>query len=407
MDSSDPEPTSQSGEWDGSVDTYSELAYINTADLSGTVKYLVKADETANNYWAIYTWDGTEWSRTRIQTYNTSAYWSYTDWYKTDGDMIHDENTKIDKQVTYQYELDTLELATGKHVKVTNADTGGWKLYMKTATDWENVGTENGTIRLSTKLYDYSQDATGFAGNDNFDDNFFDQEPSIETRKILQALRDDLLTNELAIEYNTLFFTGLRKVLEEQTYVDWMFKTSFMNAKNSVRELDQRKTYTIGTDSWIESYINEVKPFHTKLREYKLGYTGTDTQDGIYTDFDNPPFYDDTEEKIRSLNVSLDTSKLTEYPYQMWYDYHKKYVQSITVTAGGSGYQVAPTVTILGGTTGSTGPFQIQATSSSGTSTGKFGYYYPLFTSETQSNIWDSQNGGSGTSHSHTFDSMI
>ena len=73
---------------------------------------------------------------------------------------------------------------------------------------------------MSTKLYDYSQDATGYAGADNFDDNFFDQEPSTETRKILTALRDDLFINDLAIEYNTLFFTGLRKVLSEQTYVD-------------------------------------------------------------------------------------------------------------------------------------------------------------------------------------------
>jgi hypothetical protein len=48
----------------------------------------------------------------------------------------------------------------------------------------------------------------------------------------LTALRDDLFINELAVEYNTLFFTGLRKVLSEQTYVDWMFKTSFINAKN-------------------------------------------------------------------------------------------------------------------------------------------------------------------------------
>ena len=91
---------------------------------------------------------------------------------------------------------------------------------------------------------------------------------------------------------NTLFFTGLRKVLAEQTYVDWMFKTSFINAKNSVRPLDQRKSYTTGTDNWIESYINEVKPFHTKLREYRLGHTGTDTQDGLFTDFDSPTFYD-------------------------------------------------------------------------------------------------------------------
>ena len=409
LDSKDPEPTAQSLEWDASVDTYAELTYINTGDLSGTVNYLVKADETANNFWAIYTWDGTDWSRTKIQTYNTSPYWSYIDWYQVpdhhgETGMAHDENTKIDKQVTYQYELDKLDIAVGKHVKVTSADTGGWKLFMKTATGYTNVGTENGTIRLSTKLYDFTQDATGFAGDDTFDDNFFDQEPAIETRKILTALRDDLFVNDLAVEYNTLFFTGLRKVLSEQTYVDWMFKTSFINAKNSVRKLDQRKSYTPGIDTWIESYINEVKPFHTKLREYKLGYTGTETQDGIFTDFDNPTFYDNETGKIRPLNVDLDTAKLTEYPHQMWNDYHKKYVSSVTVTSGGSGYTTAPTVTIVGGTTGSTGPFQILATSSRGASSGSYGYYYPLFTSETQSNIWDSQNGGSGTSHSHTFD---
>ena len=404
LDSKEPEPTAQSGEWDETVNTYAELTYLNTADISGTVNYLVKADETANNYWAIYQWDGTEFTRTKLQTYNTSAYWSYTDWYKTDGDMAHGENTKIDKQIKYQYELDTLDLAVGKHVKVTSADTGGWKLFMKTASGWENVGTENGTIRLSTKLYDYTQDATGFAGTDTFDDNFFDQEPSQETRKILTALRDDLFINDLAIEYNTLFFTGLRKVMSEQTYVDWMFKTSFINAKNSVRQLDQRKTYTTGTDSWIESYINEVKPFHTKLREYKLGYDKTETQDGIFSDFDNPTFYDAATGKIRSLNVESDTDKLTQYPHQMWNDYHKKYVQSITVTSGGSGYEVAPTVTIVGGTTGSTGPFQIQATSSSGATSGQFGYYYPLFTSEKQAEIYDTQNSGSGTVKTYTFD---
>ena len=409
LDSKQPEPTAQSGEWDAVVDTYAELTYLNTADLSGTVNYLVRSDETANNFWSIYQWNGTEFSRTKIQTYNTSVYWSYTDWYKTDGDMIHDENTTIDKQVTFQYELDSLELAIGSHVKVTSADTGGWKLFMRTASGWELVGTENGTIRLSTKLYDYSQDATGFAGEDTFDDNRFDQEPRIETRKTLTAIRDDLFINDLAQEYNTLFFTGLRRVLSEQTYVDWMFKTSFINAKNSVRPLDQRKSYTTGTDAWIEDYINEVKPFHTKIREYKLGYTSSETQDGIFTDFDNPPFYCPISGKIRSLNVDSsgecsDTELITQYPWQMWYDYHKKYVQSITVTHGGSGYQTTPTVTVLGGTTGSTGPFQIQATSTSGATSGSFGYYYPLFTSEKQAEIYDSQNGGSGTTKSYTFD---
>ena len=348
LDAKEAEPTSASGLWDGQVDTYAELTYLNTADLSGTVNYLVKADETANNYWAIYQWDGMEWSRTRIQTYNTSNYWGYTDWYQVDSNMVHDENTVIDKQVTYEYELDQLDLEVGKHVKVTSADTGGWKLFMKTASGWENVGTENGTVRLSTKLYDYSQDATGYDGEDNFDDNTFDQEPVTETRKVLTALRDDLFIGDLAVEYNTLFFTGLRKVLEEQTYVDWMFKTSFITAVNRVRQFDQRKTYTTGTDDWIESYINEVKPFHTKLREYKLGYTAPEQHDGVITDFDNPPYYDESTGKIRSIHVPTEANKLTQYPWQLWYDYHRKHVQSITVYHGGSGYEVAPTVTITG-----------------------------------------------------------
>ena len=262
--------------------------------------------------------------------------------------MVHDENTPIDKQVRFEYELDTLDLAVGKHVKVTNADTGGCKLFMKTSTGWSNVGTENGTVRLSTKLYDYSQDATGYDGEDNFDDNTFDQEPVTETRKILTALRDDLFISDLKKEYNTLFFTGLRKVLEEQTYVDWMFKTSFITAVNKVRQFDQRKTYTTGTDDWIESYIKEVKPFHTKLREYKLGYNAPEQHDGVVTDFDNPPFYDATVGKVRSINVQSDIAKLTTYPWQFWYDYYRKHVQSITVYHGGSGYVKVPTVTITG-----------------------------------------------------------
>ena len=49
LDSKEPEPTTASGEFDATVDTYADLSYINTADISGTVNYLVKADETANN----------------------------------------------------------------------------------------------------------------------------------------------------------------------------------------------------------------------------------------------------------------------------------------------------------------------------------------------------------------------
>ena len=124
LDAKEPEPTAASLEWDATVDTFAELGYLNTGDISGVANYLVRSDETADNFWAIYQWDGTEFTRTRIQNYNTSNYWSYTDWYKTDGDMVHSENPTSDKQFTYVYELDTQTLDTGKPVKVTSADSG-------------------------------------------------------------------------------------------------------------------------------------------------------------------------------------------------------------------------------------------------------------------------------------------
>lgn len=399
LNSADPEPTAASGEWNSTVDTYADLTYIDTRDININDNVLVKSDEkNSRGFWAIYLWTGIEWLRTKVQNYKTSAYYSLADWY----DDTHSVDTIIDKQVTYQYELDTLDLAVNKHVKVLRADTGGWKIFQKTTDGFKNVGTQNGTIQLSKALYDYSINNTGFDGKDTFDNNFFDQEPTLEIRKILTALRDDIFVGDLKAEYNNIFFIGLRKVLEEQLYVDWLSKTSFINVTNSLRPLDQRKTYKIGTDDYVESYINEVKPYHTKIREYKLGYTGTDTEDGINTDFDLPAFYDGSE--IRNVDVNTDVAVMATYPYRFWRDNYKKYIDTITVTHGGSGYITAPTVTLVGGTTGTVGPFAVLGRSNSGTTSGQSGYFYPLYTAKLDADLADTQEGGSGNSDLFTFD---
>jgi hypothetical protein len=78
---------------------------------------------------------------------------------------------------------------------------------VRTTDGWDNVATENGTIQISTKLYDYSIDNTGFDGDDVFDGNFFDAEPILETRKILTALRDDLFLREIS-KWNTTIYSS-------------------------------------------------------------------------------------------------------------------------------------------------------------------------------------------------------
>lgn len=399
LNSADPEPTEASGEWDRRVESYADLTYIDTRDISGTINVLVASDEeNSKGSWAIYNWNLTEWTRTKVQTYKTSTYYNLADWY-AEG---YDTNTVIDKQINYQYEADTVGLEIGEIVKVLRADTGGWKLFEQTAEGLKNVATQNGTIQLSKALYDYTIKNTGFDADDTFDANFFDQEPTIETRNILKALRDDIFVGDLAVEYNNIFFIGLRKVLEEQLYVDWLNKSSFINVTNSLRPLDQRKTYRVGNENFVEDYINEVKPFHTKIREYKLGYTKTETQDGINTDFDLPAFYDGNS--IRNVDVTADVSVMATYPYRFWRDNYKKYVDSIVVTKGGSGYVTAPTVTLVGGTTKSVGPFTVLGRSNSGATSGQSGYFYPLYTAAADADLADRQAGGSGTSSLFTFD---
>jgi hypothetical protein len=392
------EPNFVSGEWDETVNTYADLTYIDTRDISGTLNVLIHNDEKySNNFWAIYQWNGVAWSRIKVQTYKTNAYYETVDWY----DTSFDSNKIIAKQIQYQYQLELTDVVVTEYVKVLTSDTGGWKIFEKTSTGFVNIATQNGTIRLNTSLYDYGLTNIGFAGLDAYDTNFFDGEPQFELRSILKALRDDIFINELSIEYNNIFFIGVRKVLEQLTYTDWLSKTAFISVSNKLRELDQRTSYRANTENYVEEYINEVKPFHTKVREYRLGYDTTDTQDGIFTDFDLPALYDGTT--IRNINLETDTHILNTYPYRFWKDNYKKYVTSIDVVDGGSGYTTAPTVTLVGGTTKSVGPFTVLGSSTQGSTNGTYGYFYPLYTAEIDSNVADGRAGGSNTSEVFVF----
>ena len=151
-----------------------------------------------------------------------------------------------------------------------------------------------------------------------------------------------------------------------------MFKSSFLNITNSLRPLNQRKTYTVGKDDYVEKYIKEIKPFHTKIREYKLKYTNQEIHGGIHTDFDLPPFYDASKNKVRppEPETETDTELMTTYPYKLWKDYYTKHVKSINITNAGSGYVKVPTISFVGGTVEDTGPYTVLGTSTSGASSG-------------------------------------
>ena len=164
-----------------------------------------------------------------------------------------------------------------------------------TSVDWTQsykvIGKEKGTLQFSSNLYKFSNTSYGFDGS-LYDAGIFDNSASTELRIILETLKNNILIDELKEDYLNLFFGSVRSALSEQNYIDWIFKTSFVKAQHSVGELKQKVTYNSDNLENFEDYINEVKPYRTKVREYVSAYSKVDTNQLSTTDFDIPSVYE-------------------------------------------------------------------------------------------------------------------
>jgi hypothetical protein len=341
-----------------SGDGYDSNTQLSVRDYS----VLVQSDETANGVWSIYAYNPSTktWSRTLSQSYDVRNYWSYADWYATGFNQF----TSADYLVATLAELNSITPVIGTIVKVTNATSNGWVLlecYSNTiSVDWtqvyNTVGIQNGTIQFNTNLYDFEGTTVGYDSN-IFDDSEFDVQARTELRIILNTIKNNILINDLKQNYLDLFFSSVRYAHTEQPYIDWIFKTSFVRATHNVGQLDQPINYPIDNLSNFQDYINEVKPYRTKIREYISQYTGLDTTSSAVTDFDLQPRYENGS--ITSINAiyengsiqSLDNS-LQSYPWKFWYDNAGFTVTDIKITNSGTGYITAPQV-IFEGASGS------------------------------------------------------
>ena len=326
---------------------------------------LVKQDSSSANLWSIYAYEPTTqtWSRVRSQAYDVRNYWSYADWYAPGYNLL----TAVDHSVNSLVELTNLEDTVGQLVKVRTTNLGTWLLLRKyaqsTSVDWTQsyqvIGRENGTIQISSSIYEFTDNLYGFDGS-LYDSNIFDNSAAVELRIILNTLKDKILVDDLRQSYLNLFFASVRYAYSEQNYIDWIFKTSFVKAQHSVGELKQKVTYNNDNLSNFEDYINEVKPYRTKIREYVSAYDKLENSSVSTTDFDLPPTYENgtilpITASLIDGNISSDNNKVTQYPWKHWYDNVGYSVDSISLVSGGSNYVAEPVVRFISNTgTGAT-----------------------------------------------------
>ena len=361
LDRSDPEPTAASGQWDLRVADYEELTFQDIYAVSLGYRYLVVSDSTNNGLWTIYEVKASPdpavrfLQLVRVQTYDTRLYWSRQDWYEPGYDPL----TRIVRTVPNVAALQTISVPQGSSVRVLANAQGLWELYQRDAQEWRRVALEDGTIQFSSTLWDYQAGRFGF-DSEVFDAQYFDQEPTIETRNIIDAINQEIFVGDLAIERNRLLTLMFNFILTEQLAPNWLTKTSLIDVDHVVRELEPFQIYREDNQDFVLDYIQEVKPYHVQIREFNLRYRGQDQYLGSATDFDLPAYCDDAQQlfvspvldntgQLSTTSSVPSTSPIwQEFPWNQWFQNYLLEIESATVVDGGSGYSVPPQVQVLG-----------------------------------------------------------
>jgi hypothetical protein len=328
----------------------------NTVAIVRDYSVLAYSDTQSNGAWAIYSYDpaGKVWSRIKSKTYDVRDYWQYTDWYATGYNQFSAADYGVD---TFD-QLNSINPTIGKLVLVRTSSTTGWQLLYRYAIsssiDWTQsyhvVGVQKGTIQFKSSFYQFANTSIGY-DDSTFDGAVFDGEAINELRIVLNALKTDILTDDLKQKYIDLFFTSVRYALSEQVYIDWIFKTSFVKAQHNIGELSQPVNYQIDNLSNFQAYVNEVKPYRTKVREYVSAYSKIDNSNTMVSDFDLPAVYDNN--KIVSINtwitngkIQADNAAIQTYPWKNWLDNVGFIVTELRIVTGGDGYLTEPVVKI-------------------------------------------------------------
>ena len=334
--------------FDAQINSFTELSYIDTTDFADGYLILIPVDSRYDGKWTLYRFNGVtrEFELNRIQAFKTDLSWTPTDWYDSTYVDGHDINYVVN---TYG-EIQVLTLAQDDYVKVSDDGSGKFLIYrVESDGTLSLIAAENATVTLSTSLY---SPTAGFGfDSEVFDSSEFDPQASIELLNIFNAVSDEILLDDLAGEKSNLYFSLINFVMEEQKHPDWVFKTSFIDAYHNLRGLDQLPNYVKDNQYFYQDYINEVKPYRTKLRDFSPAYSKLDSATGSWTDFDIPARYFANESTYRSPNiqVSSDSTYFTQDLYKQYSDNYKLKISDIIVGNVGVRYSLAPNVDISGG----------------------------------------------------------
>ena len=291
---------------------YRNALINNGLKLEDTV--LVEGNTDSDNFWTLWKYSPYDYNsdnygfvliNTQKWRLQEGELWNAVDWYATGYsssdypqyifDNINDLNENI-------YSIDsTLLNGTLIMAKTQNANDLRWSWLVYDGGSLTEVAKEKSTIQLSSQFYTSNID---YGITNNILSNIVLRDGTYELQIILGYFYNTLM-NKLQI--NQLFFNMIKSALSLNKYNDWIFKTSFMYIGGCYEQLKQLPIVESGTIDNIITYIDNVKPYHVKIRDYVATYTiGPDIAQMNVIDFDFPSYYDSKTNTTRTLYPSVE-----------------------------------------------------------------------------------------------------
>ena len=197
-------------------------------------------------------------------TVTTSVYYEKTNWYYN---TTFSDNTIIDEIVDYKDDIVTANLNEGDVVKVNYDYASKWALYKYTDADYlAGTTTSIDTSNLSLVRIGLQTATTKFKTTLYTEDN--STALATELRQYLTALRNNVFISDKLGKQNDVLFALIRYVASEQSHIDWLFKTTYMNVIQQDTTLTQKASYEKDPFNDIKSYVEEVKPYKAKIRDF-------------------------------------------------------------------------------------------------------------------------------------------
>ena len=196
-------------------------------------------------------------------THKVARYWGFVDWSASDYTIGTDFDRIVEQRSVLDSVTDAIkgELALAR-TSIHKDNISRREVYRYNGTSWDIVFNERATIEFNDKIWNFEDTSTPW-----------NNEASVVLANVLDVMRDTIFVAQFASYYADMWFTMLNYIHSEQKGLNWAFRSTYIKVAVELLLDQESRRYFESKDSELEEYINAVKPFHSKLRDFVVART--------------------------------------------------------------------------------------------------------------------------------------